>query len=232
MTDGRYVLLGAPGAGKGTQAQLVCQRRGLTHLSTGDLLRAAVQAGTAAGLAAKQHMEAGRLVPDDVVFEVLFERLGAAGSGRAASGGFLLDGFPRNRAQAEELDRRLAALGTPLDRVADLTVPDAILLQRLTGRRSCRGCGRSFHLDFLPPRAAGLCDGCGGPLEQRSDDTAAVVSERLAVYRRQTAPLREFYASRGLLVSVDGHREVGVVADELLARLVPLPQPQPSSRRA
>lgn len=209
----RIVLLGAPGAGKGTQARRLGEREGLAHLSTGDLLRAAVAAGSPAGRAAKAHMDAGRLVPDDVVFGVLFERLDA----RAA--GFVLDGFPRNVAQAEELDRRLAALGLPLEAVVEVDVPDARLVARLTGRRGCRACGRIYHVEFQPPRAAGRCDACGGELRQRDDDREAVVAERLAVYHRQTEPLKAHYRGRGLLARVDGDRDPATVERDLLACL-------------
>ncbi len=209
----RLVLLGAPGAGKGTQAAIVAREADLVHLSTGDLLRAAVAAGTPAGRQAGEHMAAGRLVPDEIVFEVLFERLG---DGRA---GFVLDGFPRNEAQAVELDRRLARLRTPLELVVDIDVPDRRLVARLSGRRVCGACGRSFHVEFVPPAREGACDGCGGALTQRNDDRPAVVSERLAVYHRQTAPLRNYYRQRSLLASVDGDRDVREVTSDLLARL-------------
>jgi adenylate kinase len=213
MSRRRIVLLGAPGAGKGTQAVLLAARHALAHLSTGDLLRAAVKAGTDAGRAASAHMQAGRLVPDDVVFGVLFDRLAQE------TGGFVLDGFPRNRAQAEELDRRLAAQGTPLDLVIDVAVPDGLLVRRITGRRVCRACGRNFHVEFVPSRVPGRCDACAGELFQRQDDTAAVVEERLAVYHRLTAPLEDYYRGRGLLVAVDGTREVESVAADIGALL-------------
>jgi adenylate kinase len=209
----RIVLLGAPGAGKGTQARQLANREGLAHLSTGDLLRAAVAAGTPAGKAAKSHMDAGRLVPDDVVFGVLFERLDAR------TGGFVLDGFPRNVAQAEELDRRLAALKLPLEAVVDIDVPDSRLVARITGRRSCKTCGRNYHVTFLPPKQAGICDDDGTALTQRADDTEAVVKERLSVYHAQTAPLKDYYRTRGLLARVDGDRDPVAVERDLLACL-------------
>ena len=211
----RVVLLGAPGAGKGTQAQKLAESEHLVHLSTGDLLRAAVKAGTELGRQARAHMEAGQLVPDDLVFRVLFERLGAS------AGGFVLDGFPRNRAQAEELDRRLAAAGTPLDAVIDIEVPDAKLVARLTGRRICKSCGRNYHVDFLPPRRAGACDACGGELHQRADDSPHVVGERLAVYHEQTEPLKAYYRGQGLLTTVDGDKPVAEVTSALKAALAP-----------
>jgi len=211
----RVVLLGAPGAGKGTQASRMATACGLLHFSTGDLLRSAVAAGTPAGKAAAAHMQAGRLVPDETVFGVLFERLPEAAEG------FVLDGFPRNLAQAEELDRRLALAGTPLDKVIDLDVPDSRLVARLAGRRVCPACGASFHLEFRAPAVAGRCDGCDAALIQRGDDSEAVVAERLAVYHRQTAPLVRYYAELGLLVRVDGDRAIEQVTRDLLARLLP-----------
>ena len=209
----RVVLLGAPGAGKGTQASRLAERLDLPHLSTGDLLRAAVKAGTEAGLAAKEHIEAGRLVPDEVVFGVLFEALATKGDG------YLLDGFPRNVPQAEELDERLQAAGTPLDIVVDIDVPEDKLISRLTGRRICRACGKNYHLEFLPPKQTGLCDSCGGDLYERSDDSRNVVTERLAVYHEQTEPLRDYYRGRGLLATVNGDQDVDAVTSDLKACL-------------
>lgn len=216
MTGGT-VILGAPGAGKGTQAQRVCGTLGLVHLSTGDLLRGAVAAGTPAGREAKSFMEAGKLVPDDVVFGVLFERLQPA-DGPAVEG-FMLDGFPRNRAQAEELDRRLEAAGQSLDAVVDVAVPDSRIVERITGRRSCKACGRAYHVTFVPPAKEGVCDACGGELSQRSDDTESVVKDRLAVYHEQTAPLVDYYRERGLLTTVDGDQSVDAVTSAVLDAL-------------
>ena len=210
------VLLGAPGAGKGTQAAVVATELGLAHLSTGDMLRAAAAAGTEAGLKAKAHMDAGRLVPDADVLGVLFERLEGL---RRSGQGFVLDGFPRTLEQAQALDARLKEWGRPLDRVFEVDVPDARLTARLVGRRVCGGCGRNYHLDFRPPAKAGVCDVCGGALVQRKDDTPAVVSERLAVYHRQIAPLRDYYRRRDLLTTVDGDRPAELVTKDLLASL-------------
>jgi len=209
----RVVLLGAPGAGKGTQAATIAARLGLAHLSTGDMLRAAVAAGTEAGRQAKAHMDAGRLVPDSVVLAVLFERLGQG------QGGFVLDGFPRTLEQALALDARLAEWGRPLDQVVELHVPDARLTARLVGRRVCGSCGRNYHVDFRPPAAEGRCDACGGALVQRRDDTPAVVSERLDVYHRQIAPLRDHYRRRDLLTTIDGDRAAELVTTDLLTSL-------------
>lgn len=211
--SGRFVLLGAPGAGKGTQAKRVCARLGVDHLSTGDLLRDAVRAGSRAGREARSYMESGRLVPDEVVFSVLFERLDGGADG------FLLDGFPRNRAQAEELDRRLDEAGTPLDRVVEIEIPDARLLGRLTGRRVCSQCGNVHHVESMQPAKADTCDACGGALQQRSDDRAEVVGKRLAIYHEQTAPLKAYYGQRGLLTQIDGDRDVDAITDDLLEAL-------------
>jgi len=207
----RAVLLGAPGAGKGTQARRLAEETGMAHLSTGDLLRAAVAAGTPAGERARAFMESGRLVPDEVVVSVLFERLEAPDGPRD----FLLDGFPRNRTQAEELDRRLQAAGMGLDVVVELVIPEERLVRRITGRRVCRGCGRNYHVEFLPPKTEGVCDACGGELDQRPDDTEGVVAERLAVYHEQTAPLMSYYEASGRLVSVDADGPVEQVTEAL-----------------
>ncbi len=220
----RTVILGAPGAGKGTQAQKVCSRLDLVHLSTGDLLRGAVAAGTPAGQKAGALMEAGQLVPDEVVFSVLFEQLegAAGGEGQAKQlneNGYMLDGFPRNRAQAAELDRRLAGRSESLDAVIDMDVPDERLLGRITGRRVCKACGLSFHVEFVPPAKEGVCDGCDSPLTQRSDDVEAVVAERLAVYHEQTAPLIDYYEGRGVLLKVDGDQDVEAVTEAVLEAL-------------
>ena len=205
MTCTRVVFLGAPGAGKGTQAQRVCASEGFVHLSTGDLLRAAVKHGTEAGRAAQSFMEAGQLVPDEVVFGVLFERL------EEGVDAFVLDGFPRNLAQAEELDRRLVATGKPLDVVVDIDVPAERLMGRITGRRTCPNCSAMYHVDFKPPKAEGLCDACGAEIVQRKDDNEETVGSRLAVYREQTEPLKDYYTRHGLLVAVDGDRSMDEV---------------------
>jgi len=215
-TSARVVLLGAPGAGKGTQAAVVASQLGLAHLSTGDMLRAAAAAGSEAGLKAKAHMDAGRLVPDADVLSVLFERLEGL---RRSGQGFVLDGFPRTLEQAQALDARLAPWGRPLDQVFEIDVPDDRLTARLVGRRVCGACGRNYHLEFRPPAAEGRCDACGGALVQRRDDTPAVVSERLAVYHRQIAPLRDYYRRRDLLTTIDGDRPAELVTKDLLAAL-------------
>lgn len=210
MIARRIVLLGAPGAGKGTQASRLGEELSLSHFSTGDMLRAARKAGTEAGRQAQEFMDAGKLVPDEVVFGVLFDELAKADKG------YLLDGFPRNVTQAEVLDRHLAERGEPLEIAVVVDVPDERLVERLTGRRLCGACGHSHHLSFMPPKKDGVCDACGGELTQRSDDTEEVARDRLAVYHEATAPLIDYYNGRGLLASIDGDRDVDQVTEELL----------------
>lgn len=198
----RLVFLGPPGAGKGTQATGLAQRLGIPHLSTGDMLRTAVSGGTALGREAKGFMDAGQLVPDDLVLRIIRARLGQPDT-RA---GFLLDGFPRTLAQAEAL-----AGITDLDRVVEFEISEAILLDRLTQRRSCPTCGTSYNLRTKPPRSPGVCDNDGTPLVQRSDDREEAVRTRIQVYRKQTAPLTEFYRRKGLLRAVDAAADPATV---------------------
>jgi adenylate kinase len=200
----RIVFLGAPGAGKGTQARELAAEFKVPQIATGDMLREAAAEGIPLGREAKRHMEAGRLVPDEVVIALVGERL----SREDARAGFVLDGFPRTVAQAEALDRLLERAGLALDRVVFLDVSRAELLRRLTGRRICRGCGATFHVVSAPPRREGRCDLCGDELYQRPDDVEATVARRLDVYDQETAPLLEHYRRRGLLVSVPGEGEV------------------------
>jgi adenylate kinase len=196
------ILLGAPGAGKGTQGALLAARYGLDKLSTGDLLREAVRRGTPLGQRAKGYMDAGELVPDAVILDLVREVLVSA---PRHSAGFLLDGFPRTLPQAEALDRLLGDLGRPLSAVVVIDVPDEVLVQRLSGRRTCPACGAVYNIYFEPPLEAGLCDRCGGALTERADDTAATVRNRLEVYKRQTAPLIAYYESGSTPVwRVDG----------------------------
>jgi adenylate kinase len=189
------VLLGAPGSGKGTQAERIIKQHEIPHISTGDILRDAVAKGTDLGAAAKRFMEAGDLVPDDVIIGIMRDRLGEPYAGR----GFLLDGFPRTIEQARALDGMLADAGRSLTHVLLLDVPEEELVQRLSGRRMCRGCGANFNVIFKPPKSAGVCDVCGGELYQRSDDNEETVRNRLTVYRRQTEPLVGYYEEHGLV---------------------------------
>jgi len=207
----RVAFLGPPGAGKGTQARDLAQEWGVLHLATGDLLREAVAAGSPRGREAKSYMDQGALVPDDVIIRMMAERLSAADAGR----GFILDGFPRTIAQAEALARLLKDLGQTLDAVVYFDVSEPELLRRLTGRRVCRACGHSYHLTSNPPKRAGVCDACGGELYQRDDDAEATVRNRLDVYRRQTAPLLDYYRGRKLLAEVAGEGPVDRVAEAI-----------------
>ena len=206
------ILLGPPGAGKGTQARLLEARFGLVQLSTGDLLRAAVAAGTEAGKAAQAVMEAGGLVPDSVVLEILRDRL-AQPDTRA---GVILDGFPRTAGQAEALDALLSAQGLGIGAVISMEVDDAAMVARVAGRYSCASCGEGYHETFKLPRQSGVCDQCGGTaFKHRADDNAETVQARLSAYHAQTAPLIAYYAGRGVLQTVDGMAAIDAIAAEL-----------------
>ena len=207
----RWIFLGPPGAGKGTQAARLAERAGVPQISTGDMFRAAVRAGTPLGLEAKRYMDAGQLVPDAVTIGLVRERLAQPDCRQ----GFLLDGFPRTVAQAEGLAEVLRDLGVNLDGVLYFDVPDEVVVERLSGRRVCPACGATYHVRFDPPRQAGVCDRCGGELVQRPDDREETVRERLAVYRRQTEPLVDYYRQAGLLRTVHADRPIAEVEAEI-----------------
>lgn len=196
----RLVLLGAPGAGKGTQAKKLVEKYGIPQISTGDLLRAAVAAGTPLGKEAKSYMDKGELVPDSVVLGMVEERLKQDDCKK----GYILDGFPRNTAQAEALDKMLASLNMPLTAALSVDVPFDDLMKRLTGRRTCKACGQMYNVYFNPPKKEGVCDKCGGELFQRDDDKEETIRKRLEVYNAQTAPLIDYYGKMGILKSVAG----------------------------
>lgn len=196
----KIILLGAPGAGKGTQAEVICKHLNIPTISTGNCLREAVKNGSPLGLRAKADMDSGRLVPDDVVIGVVKDRIAKDDCAK----GYILDGFPRTVAQAEALE----AMGVEIDKVIDLEVPDETIKRRLSGRRVCEGCGASYHLDFKPPKQEGVCDACGKALIIRRDDEPATVQDRLDVYHRQTEPVKAFYAARGKLYRVEGQEQV------------------------
>jgi adenylate kinase len=208
----RVIFLGPPGAGKGTQARQVAARWGVPQIATGDMLREAVAAGTPLGRTAKQHMDAGELVPDRVIIGLVAERLSDADTGP----GFVLDGFPRTVAQAEALGGLLAERGLTLDRVVLFRIAESELVTRLTGRRVCRQCGRNYHATFSPPAVPDGCDACGGELYQRSDDEEGTVRRRLAVYERDTRPLVEYYRQRGLLEEISGAGAVTEIFEAVL----------------
>ncbi|MCX7913555.1 MAG: adenylate kinase [Thermodesulfovibrionales bacterium] len=205
------VFLGAPGAGKGTQAKKLVEKYGIPQISTGDLLRAAVAAGTPLGKEAKSYMDKGELVPDSVVLAMVEERLRQDDCKR----GFILDGFPRNTSQAEALDKMLSALNMPLTAAVSVDVPFDDLMKRLTGRRTCKACGQMYNIYFNPPQKANICDKCGGELFQRDDDKEETIKKRLDVYSAQTAPLFDYYKKRGILKSVDGTGNI----DEIFANI-------------
>ena len=209
----KLILLGPPGAGKGTQAKRLQDRYGVVQISTGDMLRAEVAAGSAIGREAKAVMEAGNLVSDDILIRMLGARIARPDAAK----GFILDGFPRTIAQADALAKLLKDLGQTLDTVVYFDVSEPELLRRLTGRRVCRKCGHTYHLVSNPPKRAGVCDACGGELSQRDDDTEATVRKRLEVYQRQTAPLLDYYRQRHALTTVTGEGSLTAIRDSIRA---------------
>lgn len=194
------ILLGAPGAGKGTQAEVICDKLQIPAISTGNILREAVKNGTELGIKAKGYMESGALVPDEVVIGILKDRIAEDD----CKNGFILDGFPRTVPQAEALEK----MGVVIDKVIEIFVPDEKIEQRLSGRRVCEACGASYHVDYKPSKVDGVCDKCGGKTVQRKDDQPETIKERLRVYHEQTAPLKDYYAKRGKLTVVEGQEEV------------------------
>ena len=208
----RAVFLGAPGAGKGTQGKELCAGYEILHISTGDMLRDEVSRGSQLGLRARQYMDAGKLVPDDVMIGMVAARIDCPDAAKA----WILDGFPRTLPQAESLDRTLDAAGQGLSHVVFFQVPEEVLIQRLTSRWTCSDCGAIWNSMFKPPRQAGTCDLCGGQLSQRSDDRPEAVSQRLSVYGSQTEPLLGYYQDRGVLVQVDANRPLKEVQQSLI----------------
>ena len=205
------ILLGAPGAGKGTQAEVICKELGIPTISTGNMLRAAVKAGTEYGLKAKAAMDSGALVSDDIVIGILKDRIKEPD----AQNGFILDGFPRTIPQAEALD----TMGVVIDKVIDIEVPDERIIGRMSGRRVCGSCGASYHLEYKVPKTEGVCDLCAGALVQRKDDHPDTVKARLEVYHNETEPLKEYYSKQGKLAIVEGQEEIADTTALVFAQL-------------
>jgi adenylate kinase len=211
----RIVLLGAPGAGKGTQAKKLIEKFDIPQISTGDLLRAAVGEGTELGKEAKSYMDKGELVPDSVVLGMVEERL----SKDDCKDGYILDGFPRNTAQAEALDEMLEKMDMSLDAALNVDVPTDDLMKRLTGRRTCESCGQMYNIYFNAPSEEGKCEKCGGPLFQRDDDKEETISKRLEVYQDQTAPLIDYYGKKGILKTVSGTGDIDEIFEKVVQTL-------------
>lgn len=207
--------MGPPGAGKGTQATILAERFHIPHISTGDMFRAAIEAGTSLGLKAQEYMDGGGLVPDDVTIGIVEERLTQAD----CASGFLLDGFPRTVTQADALSQIIKKYGLTLDGVINIEVDEDILLARLTGRRICRECGATYHQLYKPPAKEGICDKCAGELHQRGDDTLATVRNRLNVYNQKTEPLIKYYQATGLYKGIQGDKEIDQVQQDILQAL-------------
>lgn len=196
----KIIMLGAPGAGKGTQAKMIAERYGVPHVSTGDMFRANIKNGTALGAEAKKYMDAGELVPDELTVRILLDRVAKDD----CKNGYVLDGFPRTIPQAKVLDEALEKLGEQVDYAIDVDVPDENIVRRMSGRRACLSCGATYHIEHVPPKTADVCDQCGAALVLRDDDKPETVKNRLSVYHGQTQPLIAYYAEKGILRTVDG----------------------------
>lgn len=207
----KLILLGAPGAGKGTQAERLCKQLNIPTISTGNILRAAIKDGTPTGLKAKSYMDAGKLVPDEVIIGIITERLAQ----EDCRNGYILDGVPRTIAQAEAMEKA----GITFDDVISIEIADETIMQRMSGRRVCESCGASYHLVAVPPKTPGVCDNCGGKLVQRKDDAPETVKARLEVYHQETEPLKAFYKQRGLLKPVENQSTVEGTTEAILRAL-------------
>lgn len=200
----KIIMLGAPGAGKGTQAKMIAEKFTIPHISTGDIFRANIKNGTELGMKAKSFMDKGELVPDELTVSMLLDRVGKPD----CKDGYVLDGFPRTIPQAEELDKALSGRNEEIDFAVDVDVPDENIVKRMSGRRACLKCGATYHMEHIPPRKEGVCDSCGSELVLRDDDKAETVQKRLQVYHEQTQPLIEFYTRKGILKTVDGTQDM------------------------
>ena len=196
----KIIMLGAPGAGKGTQAKMIADKYSIPHISTGDIFRANIKNGTELGMEAKKYMDQGKLVPDELTVKILLDRVAQAD----CANGYVLDGFPRTIPQAEVLDKALTELGEAIDFAIDVDVPDENIVKRMSGRRACLSCGATYHLEHIPPKKEGVCDKCGKELVLRSDDKPETVLNRLKIYHDQTQPLIEYYTQKGVLYTVNG----------------------------
>ena len=208
----KIIMLGAPGAGKGTQAKRIAQRYGIPHVSTGDIFRANIKNGTELGMKAKAYMDAGNLVPDEITIGMLLDRIHEADCEK----GYVLDGFPRTIPQAESLTAALKERGEKMDYAIDVDVPDENIINRMSGRRACLACGATYHIAYNPPKKEGVCDQCGEPLVLRKDDKPETVKNRLEVYHQQTQPLIDYYKKEGILAQVDGTQSMDQVFEDIV----------------
>lgn len=211
----KIIMLGAPGAGKGTQAKMIADQYSVPHISTGDIFRANIKNGTELGMEAKKYMDQGLLVPDELTVKILLDRV----ANEDCKNGYVLDGFPRTIPQAEVLDKALCELGDKIDYAIDVDVPDENIINRMSGRRACIACGATYHIAHVPPKTEGICDRCGKELVLRDDDKPETVKKRLDVYHEQTQPLIEFYTKKGVLNTVDGTIEMNNVFKEIVSIL-------------
>ncbi|MBD5502773.1 MAG: adenylate kinase [Lachnospiraceae bacterium] len=211
----KIIMLGAPGAGKGTQAKMIAEKYEIPHVSTGDIFRANIKNGTQLGMEAKQYMDQGLLVPDELTVKILLDRVAK----EDCKNGYVLDGFPRTIPQAEVLDKALSQLGDKIDYAINVDVPDENIVRRMGGRRACLSCGATYHIEHVPPKTEGICDSCGQELVLRDDDKPETVQNRLNVYHEQTQPLIEFYSKKGVLQTVDGTMDMNDVFEAIVTVL-------------
>ncbi len=211
----KIIMLGAPGAGKGTQAKMIAEKYGVPHISTGDIFRANIKNGTDLGMEAKKYMDQGLLVPDELTVKILLDRVAQ----EDCKNGYVLDGFPRTIPQAEVLDRALSEIGDQIDFAINVDVPDENIVKRMGGRRACLSCGATYHIEHVPPKTEGICDVCGASLVLRDDDKPETVGNRLEVYHKQTQPLIDFYQAKGILKTVDGTVDMKDVFASIVAVL-------------
>jgi len=208
----KIIMLGAPGAGKGTQAKMIAEKFDIPHISTGDIFRANIKNGTELGKKAKEYMDKGQLVPDELTVQILLDRV----ANDDCKNGYVLDGFPRTIPQADVLDKELTKLGDKVDFAINVDVPDENIVRRMSGRRACLKCGATYHIEHIPPKQEGICDTCGSELVQRDDDKPETVQNRLTVYHEQTQPLIEYYDNKKILRTVDGTRDMQEVFSDIV----------------